>query len=311
MHFCREVGEMNPLLSVVIVNYNYGRFLETAIRSVVEQEAFDQCELIVVDGGSTDNSVEIIKKYAGDLLPNTRGVDPNSLTHGYSSHIAWWVSEPDKGQSDAFNKAFAHASGRLGCWLNADDVMLPGTLQSVIGFMNRFPDCEWIGGGMIFADSEMKIVQMRIGTSINSRFHDYLSMTVVGGPSSFFSISRLKDVGGFNVSLRYIMDVDLWRRLFRAGVRLHHIDRYFWCFRLHKDSKTASNVTLKVMSQRHSEEHAWMRDRDHIPSWKIWIGGHLLRAWKLCNGSMMRSWLDTARSRGKCVFDVFNMRNST
>jgi len=80
-----------PLLSIVIANYNYGRFLESAILSVVSQELADKVELIVCDGGSTDDSVEIIKKYSGQ--------------------ISWWVSEKDNGQSDAFNKGFAHARG--------------------------------------------------------------------------------------------------------------------------------------------------------------------------------------------------------
>ena len=125
-----------PLLSIVIANYNYGRFLETAIKSVVEQDGFDKCELIIVDGGSTDNSVEIIKKY--------------------EDKITWWVSEKDKGQSDAFNKGFAHANGKLGCWVNADDLLLPGTIKSVIGYISTHNECEWISGGMVFLDSEEK-----------------------------------------------------------------------------------------------------------------------------------------------------------
>ena len=96
-----------PLLSIVIANYNYGRFLEEAIQSVLSQSCNDY-ELIIVDGGSTDNSVEIIKKY--------------------EDKIAWWVSEKDKGQSDAFNKGFAHAKGKYLTWLNADDILF----QSII-----------------------------------------------------------------------------------------------------------------------------------------------------------------------------------
>ena len=91
---------VQPLLSIVIANYNYGRFLEDAIKSVLSQDMGDKVELIICDAASSDNSVEIIKKYA--------------------DKISWWVSEEDKGQSDAFNKGFAHATGKYGCWLNAD-----------------------------------------------------------------------------------------------------------------------------------------------------------------------------------------------
>ena len=110
----------NPLLSIVIANYNYGRFLEEAIQSVITQEGFDQCELIVVDGGSTDNSVEVIKKY--------------------SDKISWWCSEPDGGQSSAFNKGFRRASGRFLTWLNADDIFLPGALSAIMYEIRQHPE---------------------------------------------------------------------------------------------------------------------------------------------------------------------------
>ena len=98
-----------PFFSIVIVNYNYGRFLEAAILSILNQSCVDY-ELIVVDGGSTDNSVDIIRKY--------------------KNSISWWCSEKDNGQSHAFNKGFAHANGRFLTWLNADDLLMPGTLAA-------------------------------------------------------------------------------------------------------------------------------------------------------------------------------------
>ena len=100
-----------PFLSVVIANYNYGRFIESAIRSVFEQDCFENCELIVVDGKSTDDSVSVIRRYADKL--------------------AWWCSEEDNGQSAAFNKGFRHAKGRFLTRLNADDIMMPNAVKKL------------------------------------------------------------------------------------------------------------------------------------------------------------------------------------
>ena len=99
------------LLSIVIANYNYGRYLEDAILSVVSQGVGDKVELIVCDGGSTDNSIEVIRKYA--------------------DKISWWCSEKDGGQSAAFNKGFMHARGKYLSWLNADDVIPKGSLRKI------------------------------------------------------------------------------------------------------------------------------------------------------------------------------------
>lgn len=212
-------------ISVVIVNYNYGRFLDTAINSVVSQPGFDQCELIVCDAGSSDNSVEIIKKYA--------------------DRIAWWCSEPDRGQSDAFNKGFSHAAGKMGCWLNADDVMLPGTIRAVLEVLQKRPDCEWITGGTVYADGELRICDMRLGAQIPLVLHKLVGALSISAPSTFFSLKRLREVGGFKVDMHYAMDTDLWYRFLNAGMRLRHINRYFWCFRKHEMSKTAAAINRR------------------------------------------------------------------
>lgn len=280
------VRSMNPVISVIIVNYNYGRFLEDAIRSIVSQDGFSKCELIVVDGGSTDESAEIIRKYSGQ--------------------IAWWVSEKDKGQSDAFNKGFAHARGRIGCWVNADDILLPGTLRSVLECLDKRPKTEWITGGMAFCDDKLRVRQLRIGSSLPPLVNPMtLSMTVIGGPSSFFPIERMKRIGGFDLSLRYTMDNDLWMRLFKDGARFTHINRCFWAFRLHEDSKTSpALISSSGACAGHCKERKRLLIKSGASYGQIVLGKWILRLWKLVNGSFVRSWLGTLRYSGSSIYDM-------
>ena len=152
---------MYPLLSIVIANYNYGRFLEEAVQSVIAQGMPGEVEIIICDAASSDNSVDIIKKYANGLPPNTSST-PQLLHLSTSSTstpplITWWCSEKDGGQSAAFNKGFSHARGRFLTWLNADDVLLPGTVAALARAAERWPDCEWFVGGCFWLDPEMRV----------------------------------------------------------------------------------------------------------------------------------------------------------
>ncbi len=296
MHETIMVHIVRTYISIVIANYNYGRFLEDAIKSVVEQDGFDKCELIVVDGGSTDNSVEIIKKYANGLPPNTLrsewdkdlATDDQRLT----TKISWWCSEKDGGQSDAFNKGFAHARGRLGCWVNADDLLLPGTLKAVLDLLASHPNCEWITGGMVFFDADEKIMWMRLGMQPLSFMWKWMPGWCIGGPSSFFSLEKLRMVGGFDVGRYYSMDVDLWYKLFQCGLHPHHIKRYFWGFRAHEASKTAH--TLKTaMSRDMLREKLKLFETYGLSIWKIRIGSVILRL-SGCLG-LLRSYWDSWR----------------
>ena len=297
---------MLPLLSIVIANYNYGRFLEDAINSVVEQDGFDRCELIVVDGGSTDNSVDVIKKFANGLPPNT----PRSEWHSSSpiphppSLISWWCSERDKGQSDAFNKGFAHARGRLGCWVNADDLLLPGTLRAVLDCMEQNQDVEWVTGGTIYFNEDFMIWRARIGTSITRSMHRWVDPTVIGGPSSFFSIERLKEVGGFNLALHYMMDGDLWNKFFAAGMTMVHVQRYFWGFRAHSASKT-SHAFYGRPSKTFNNEEKVLFKRVQYSRWGQRLRVLRLRLHKVMTGAIIRSYLDTKRYAGKNILKEF------
>ena len=237
-----------PLLTIVIVNYNYGRFLEEAIRSVLSQSCQD-FEIIIIDGGSTDNSVEIIKKYAGEKVEGL-GLQGNSK-------ISYWVSEPDTGQSNAFNKGFAKARGRFLTWLNADDVMLPGTIAKLKTAAEKHPECEWFVGGCFWLDPEMRIINCGRGRSFSEiRYRE--GNVSVWGPSSFFTKRLLDAVGGVDERFHYAMDSNLWLRFAsKAGARYMPFCDYAWGLRLHPDAKMSGhNFTPdgKLDTQRSNED---------------------------------------------------------
>lgn len=246
---------MKPLLSIVIANYNYGRFLEEAILSVLDQTCQDY-ELIVCDAASTDNSLEVIKRY--------------------QKRISWWCSEPDGGQSAAFNKGFAHATGRFMTWLNADDVMLPGTIQKLSHAVKSHPDCEWFVGGVLWLDPEMRVINCGRGRRFSEiRYH--AGDVCVWGPSSFFTKRLLDSVGGVDERFHYTMDTDLWLRFaYKAGARYMPFCHYAWGLRIHPDAKMSrhnfsadgklslGNVSLFDERQRKAEvqkkrESEWRR----------------------------------------------------
>src|SRR5512136_2224736 len=118
-----------PTVSIITPSFNQAHFIEETIRSVLAQD-YPNLEYIIVDGGSTDGSVEIIQKYAG--------------------HLAWWVSEKDKGHADALNKGFAHARGDILAWLNSDDTYYPGAVAEAVTYLQSHPET-----GMVYGDADL------------------------------------------------------------------------------------------------------------------------------------------------------------
>ena len=126
-----------PLVSIVTPSFNQGRFLEKTMRSVLEQD-YPHIEYIVVDGASTDSSVSIIERYAKKL--------------------AYWVSEPDRGQTDALNKGFTQAHGDILAWVNSDDVLCPGAVTAAVAFLNQHPDIGMVYGDLDFIDENDRVI---------------------------------------------------------------------------------------------------------------------------------------------------------
>lgn len=262
-----------PLISIVIVNFNYGRFLESAILSILNQEV-KNVELIVIDGGSTDNSVEILKKYA--------------------DHINYWVSEPDKGQSEAFNKGFAKAKGKYLTWLNADDVLMPGCLRQVIDTMRRYPTCEWFTGNYFKFLDDGTVIKIGWGPRYVPFCLQRKGWPIsVYGPTSFFSKKLFDRVGGMNVDLHLMMDIDLWIRFILAGAKQRRVNCFCWAFRMHEASKTASYEGHILSNEKRArfkiEDQMSYGKAGYKPSKTIyWV----LKIWRVMDGSAFKYlWL--------------------
>ena len=316
---------MQPLLSIVIANYNYGRFLEDAIQSVISQRVGDKVELIICDAASTDNSVEIIKKYANGLPPNISYYDwvennPSSTINDQQQtiNITWWCSEPDGGQSAAFNKGFSHAKGQFLTWLNADDVILPGTLKKLEVAISQNNDCEWFVGGVLWLDPEMRVVNCGRGRSFsNIRYKE--GNVSVWGPSSFFTKRLLDSVGGVDERFHFTMDSDLWLRFAcKANARYLPFCDYAWGLRLHPDAKMsghdftsngALDVSRSVKQRIENSRHLKQIEQERIlraEYFKVRCKSRISRLLSVSWRQVLMARYDLWRWRGRKFSEVFH-----
>jgi glycosyltransferase involved in cell wall biosynthesis len=205
-----------PRITIITPSYNQGKFLEQTIRSVLEQD-YPDLEYIVMDGGSSDGSADIIRKY--------------------SDFLACWESGPDRGQSHAINKGFARASGDIFCWLNSDDYLEPGALQFVGEYFSAHPECQWLVGRCRIVDAAGNAVGMYEphwpGRDKLLRFWE--ADGVLPQPASFWR-RELMD-GPLREDLHFAMDYELWLR-FSARTVPHVLPNVFANYRLQEDAKT-------------------------------------------------------------------------
>ena len=317
----------SPLLSIVIANYNYGRFLEDAIKSVIAQKMWDKVELIICDAASTDNSVEIIRKFANGLPPNTSRYEwensENRLMNNNQqilttndkslvANITWWCSEKDSGQSAAFNKGFSHACGRFLTWLNADDIMLPGTIQSFKSAVENNPNKEWFSGETVYVDVTGNIVTSGLATwSALFRFMRIPPWARITAPATFFSRSLFEKVGGFDEKLRYVMDTDLWIKFTQLGYDVHYLRIACWAFRLHEESKTSASVTTGKRNNRFLDERILIRKRAGITPIKNSMAEYGKKFCCVITLSYLRraKWLK--KTVGKNFMEIFSKNEGT
>ena len=180
-------------LSLVVCSYNQARYLRQALASIVGQRGVsrDELELIVIDGGSTDGSIEIIREF--------------------EPHLTYWMSEPDQGQTDALRKGFDLATGEVQGWLCSDDELEPDAVRTVLDYFRARPGVYWVYGDACFIDEQGRTLRPKKEIPFNwfIWLHDY---NYVPQPSTFWRASLYKQTGGLDVSLNVSMDADLWAR---------------------------------------------------------------------------------------------------
>jgi glycosyltransferase involved in cell wall biosynthesis len=233
----------------------------------------ERIELIIVDGGSNDNSVEIIKKY--------------------QNRLAWWCSEKDRGQSDAFNKGFEHAQGKYLTWVNADDVLVPGAIHAILCQLRRHPECEWFTGNFYrFNDVTGKVLEIGWGPHIYPRWMQRKNSPIVSfGPSTIFSKDLWLRNGKVDVDLHLMMDTDMWMRFIVAGVKQRRINHFVWGFRMHEESKTAEFGDHKLdadQQRRFALENQLTVERTGYHCSKFWRFAVLIL--RLIDGSLLRRY---------------------
>lgn len=205
-----------PKISIVTPSYNQGKFLEETILSVITQN-YPNLEYILIDGGSSDNSLDIIKK------------------HEHS--ISYWISEKDKGQSEAINKGLQKATGDIVAWLNSDDLYTPNTLFNISKIFQENPDIDLIYGNVENFHSEKGSFVTNVSEFKPS---DFLSRVSIHQPSVFWKRKVHHEIGYLDESLYYTMDYDLWARMF-FRYKTKKINQVFSRFRIHSTSKTNNN----------------------------------------------------------------------
>jgi len=228
---------------VVTPSFNQGKFLEQTILSVLDQD-YPNLQYIVMDGGSTDRSLEIISKYA--------------------DRLDFWVSGPDDGQADAIAKGFQRCNGEILAWLNSDDVYLPGAITSVVEAFRKDGQTDLIYGDVQIIDEDGNHLGQRRLTPMDR--YDFLgSGDCLAQPATFWTRRIYDQVGGIDAGFYFQMDLDFYIRAADAG-RIKHVRDYFAKIRMHPEGKMAKadeirKSDLELIRERYIHERGLGRLR--------------------------------------------------
>jgi glycosyltransferase involved in cell wall biosynthesis len=253
-----------PKISLVLPSYNQGRYLQACLDSLFVQE-YPDLELIVMDGGSKDESVAILERHA--------------------ERFAYWQSQPDGGQPRAINQGFARASGQLFTWLNSDDILLPGALHAIARHWQAHPELDVLYGDQVDLDAD--------GAVVDRYFHPpywhalaWRTVPYIAQQGTVFTAALWQRVGGVDPELHCMFDHELWMRFMSAGARFGHVDAVVGGFRRHSESKGSSWLEIYAREKRIVAER-YAAQRGSVLQRKVARG--LFMGLQALNGNYARS----------------------
>jgi glycosyltransferase involved in cell wall biosynthesis len=203
------------LISIVTPSYNQGRYIEETIQSVLSQD-YPQIEYLILDGGSTDGTIDVIRKYEHKL--------------------AWWASEKDQGQTDAINRGFGRATGEILAWINSDDTYEPGAIAASVMYLQDHPEVGMVYGDCNYINESGDVIGKFPAAPTNYRLLRR-GFTHIPQQTMFFRAGLWKQVGPLDPSFYFAMDYDLWTRI-AAHTEIRYVPQTWANFRLHTSGKT-------------------------------------------------------------------------
>jgi glycosyltransferase involved in cell wall biosynthesis len=253
-----------PKVTIVTPSYQQAAFLEQTICSVLDQD-FPDIEYMVIDGGSTDGSVEIIQRYA--------------------DRLAYWVSERDSGQAEAINKGFQRATGEIVAWINSDDYYLPGAVRRAVEVLAAQPELGFVYADVLAVDGAGRPVnRMRYG---DWGLDGLLAFRMIGQPSVFMRRTALEQAGLLRDDMGYLLDHDLWLRI-AARAPIHYVPEMWSAARYHAAAKNVAQTerfcqeAYRVAEKMPSDP--LLSERYHKLRRQVLAGLYRLDGWYLSEG---------------------------